>query len=299
MTITFDSYGRRRIVNLVMTLAAFAAVGLALLPLVSILYTATVRGLPALGPGFLTDQTPLPCSGSACPHGGIGPAIEGTLILISLASLISVPIGLMTGIFLSEYGSNTAGRTVRFLTDVMTGVPSIVVGIFTYTLFLYAANAGYIQFDYIHSAISGAFAISVIMIPIVARTTDEALRLVPTSTREAGLALGLPQWVVVSRIVLSSGRTAVVTGVLLGLSRAAGETAPLLVTALGSLFLFRQVNAPIGALPLTIYQLGLSPYSNWIDDAWGAALVLVVMMLLINIGARVALKYGGPRGSTR
>jgi phosphate transport system permease protein len=282
-----------------MTIAAFAAVVVALIPLGSILWTATVRALPALSPGFLIGQTPLPCSGPNCPHGGIGPAIEGTLILISLASVISVPIGLMTGIYLSEFGKNRVGRAVRFFTDVMTGVPSIVVGIFAYTLVLYAADQGFIQLDYVHSAISGAFALSVIMIPIVSRTTDEALRLVPTSTREAGLALGLPQWKVVTRIVLTSGRTAVVTGLLLGLSRAAGETAPLLVTALGNLFAFRQLNAPIGALPLSIYALGLSPFSNWIDDAWGAALVLVLMMLTINVGARLALKYGGPQGPPR
>ena len=286
---------RRKIFSHAMTVAALVCVGIALVPLGSILYECVARGIVAISPSFFTEIGPLPCSpqpGVSCSYGGISNAIVGTFVLVGLASLIAVPVGMLAGVYLSEYGNNRIGRTIRFLVDVMVGVPSIVVGIFVFTLFIFFASQGLLPRTYVTSAFSGGIALAIIMLPVVTRTTDEALRLVPTATREAALALGIPKYRTTLRIVLSSARATVITGVLLGVARAGGETAPLIMTASGNLYAFQGLDQRTAALPLVIYNDGLSNYANWIADAWGAALVLVVIMLLISIAARLALTRG-------
>ena len=296
----FDRDGRRALVNLGMSLACIACVALALIPLLSILYEASSRGFRSfLRVGFFTERTPIACLSidPSCNLGGIAPAISGTLALMALASAIALPIGILTGIYMAEYGQNRFGRAVRYAADVLTGIPSIVMGLFIYTVFLTLAThpvhlgAWTIAFPLhdVLSALTGAIALSVIMIPIIARTCEEALRLVPNSIREAAYAIGLPKHRTVLRIVLSSGRAGVITGALLATARCAGETAPLLVTVGGSYFGFAGYDQRVTALPLTIFSLANQPYSNYQSLAWGAALFLVLLMLGISVAARLAL----------
>lgn len=276
----FDREARRLWKDLAMGIAAFVCVLVALVPLGSILYEATVRGLQAVTPNFFSFDT---------RDGGIGNAIQGTLILVAFASLVSLPVGILTGIYLSEFGKNRVGDSVRFFVDVMTQIPSIVVGIFAYSVFLELGQAGVLPLRLVFSTISGTVALSVIMIPVVARTAEEAMRLVSTSTREAGLALGLPRYRVILRIVLPSAGSALVTGALLGLARAAGETAPLIVTGNSSGFGFLGLDQPVESLPHTIYVFALGPYASLNRAAWGASLVLVLIMLTISIVSRLLL----------
>jgi phosphate transport system permease protein len=276
---------------------------IALIPLGSILVEAASRGLHAVGPAMFTENQPPPCNpetSGTCSTGGIANAIQGTLILISLAALISLPAGVLTGVFVSEYGNNRLGRTVRFFTDILTEIPSIVVGIFVYTLLLESANLGWVDVRLVFSTIAGVLALAVIMVPIVARTSEEALRLVPTATREAALALGIPKYRVTLRIVLSSARGGLLTGSLLAVARAAGETAPLVMTAFGNPFGFQGLNQPIEAMPRIIFYYGISPFPNWQELAWGSALILVLLMLSISVVARVLLRSRfGVRGVPR
>jgi phosphate transport system permease protein len=269
----------------------------ALLPLGSILYTALVRGLPAFSPTFLSANPPAPCEPILCQTGGIWAALQGSLVMVGLASLFSVPLGILAGIFLSEWGHLPFARGMRFLIEVMTGIPSIVVGVFAYALYLYAANAGLVPTSYVLSALSGASALSVIMVPIIARTTDGALQLVPVSIREAALALGLARWRVVLRVVLSTGRAAVLTGALLGFSRAMGETAPLIMTASFSFFPITQLNERAASIPLLIFLDGRSSYGNQVAIAWGAALFIILMVLAISITARLVAGSALARGA--
>ena len=296
MRVGLDRDTRRRVKDWGMAVACLACVVIALIPLVSILVEATARGLPAIGPGFFTETQPEPCSpqlSGSCPTGGIANALEGTLILIGLAALVAIPFGILVGVYLSEYGHGRLGRSIRFFTDVMTNIPSIVVGIFVYGLFVAVARS------IVFSAIAGGLALATIMIPIVARTSEEALRLVPTATREAALALGVPKYRVILRVVLSSGRSALVTGALLGVARVGGETAPLIMTGFGNPFLFQGLDHPIDSLTLRIFYYGISPFGNWQNLAWGAALVLIVVMLGISIASRVALRSRFAREAVR
>ncbi|MGA7923364.1 MAG: phosphate ABC transporter permease PstA, partial [Thermoplasmata archaeon] len=261
---------------------------LAVAPFVGILWTAVHRGGAAvIRPSFYTSTLPVPCnpaSGTTCSLGGIGPAIQGTLILVALASLIAVPIGLLIGVYLSEYGRNRFGQAVSFMNDVMTGFPSILIGLFVFVLFIEAYR------NITFSAISGALALAILMLPIVTRATEDALRQVPQSLREAGLAIGFPRHRVTLRVVLGTARNGLITGILLAVARAGGETAALLFTAFGSNFYFQRLTQPIGALPPLIYNLGLTSYPNWQEDAWGATLVLLMIMLAINLTARLAVR---------
>lgn len=292
MRIRFNRTAWRRWKSRLISGAAFACVVIALIPLGSILFEAITRGVGAIGPGFLTQAPPDPCSPqvSACATGGIIYAIQGTLILIVLAALIAIPVGVLTGVYVSEFGNNMFGHAVRFFTDIMTEIPSIIVGAFVYSLMLSLAVAGVISLRSVFSTISGAIALAVIMIPIVARTSEDALRMVPNSTREAALALGIPKHRVITRVVLSSARSGLATGSLLAVARAGGETAPLIMTAFGSKFGFSGLDQPIESLPHTIFIFGTSPYANWQQLAWGAALVLILLMLGISVAARIALR---------
>ena len=274
----FDRQGRRLWKDLAMSVAALLCVVIALVPLGSILVEAGARGLAAIRPSlFLLDTR----------DGGIGNAIQGTLILVALASGIALPVGILTGIYLSEFGKSRVGDSVRFFVDIMTQIPSIVVGIFAYSVILSLSFAGLVSPRLAFSTITGVIALSTIMIPFVARTSEEALRLVPVSTREAALALGIPRHRAILRVVLPSGGSGLLTGALLGVARVAGETAPLLVTAFGSLYGFAGLNQPVESLPHTIYTFALSPSSAENQAAWGASLILVLMMLLISISSRV------------
>lgn len=293
MNLRFDRDTRRRWKSQAISVAALLCVVIALVPLGSILIEATSRGLQAVGPAMFTELQPPPCNpetSATCPTGGIANAIQGTLILVSLASLISLPVGILTGVYVSEFGNNRLGRTVRFFTDILTEIPSIVVGIFVYSLIVELAILGWVDRRLVFSTISGTLALATIMVPIVARTSEEALKLVPVATREAGLALGIPRYRVTLRIVLSSARSALLTGALLAVARASGETAPLIMTAFGNPYFFQGLDHPIEAMPRIIFYYGTSPFPNWQALAWGATLILVLMMLAVSVASRIVLR---------
>lgn len=250
---------------------------LAMIPLLSILIDVVSRGYPALNAEFLTSQPGV--IGQA--GGGIANSIEGTLILVGLTCLIGVPFGILSGIFLSEFGDNEFGRLIRFLNDVLSEFPSIVVGILVYSFVV--LTIGY-------STIGGAIALAIIMMPIVTRATEESLKLVPSSIRDAAAALGIKKWRSTLSVVLSTGRNGVVTGVLLATARVAGETAPLILTVLGSELFFSGLTKPVDALPLRIYKLALLPYAYSQQQGWGAALVLIAIVLALNVGVRLATR---------
>jgi phosphate transport system permease protein len=289
---------RRRWVQWIALVVTLGCCVLALIPLATIIDTAVVNGGAAvIRPSFYVSELPVGCNptpGNAttparvCPIGGIGPAIQGTLILVGLASLIAVPLGLLAGIYLSEYGRGRFSRFVSFITEVMTGIPSILIGLFIYVI-VFAGNR-----NLVNTGWAGALALSLLMIPIITRTTEEGLRLVPIGLREAALGLGFPRHRVTARIVLGSAASAIVTGILLGVARAAGETAALVLTAGSSNYWFQGLNAPVAAMAPYIFTYFQTTYSNWQEDAWGAALVLLGLMLVVSMAARMAFR---PRGS--
>ena len=250
----------------------------AMIPLVSILVDVIIQGIPALNLEFLTSGPGV----IGQPGGGIANSIEGTLILVGLTCLIGAPLGLMSGIFLSEFGDNKYGQFIRFLNDVLSEFPSIVVGILAYSFVVLTVGS--------FATIAGAIALSIIMMPIVTRATEESLKLVPTTIRDATAALGIKRWRSTMSVVLSTGRNGVVTGVLLAVARIAGETAPLLLTVLGSQLFFSGLTKPVDALPLRIYRLALLPYASSQQQGWGAALVLIAIVLILNVGVRLATR---------
>ncbi|HEY8759187.1 MAG TPA: phosphate ABC transporter permease PstA [Candidatus Limnocylindria bacterium] len=261
-------------------LVALSALGAATL-LVIILGYVIVRGAPALNIAFFTER-PLPFG---VEGGGVGPALVGTVILSVLAGALAIPIGIASAIFVTEFRSGRLAPAVRFAAELIAGLPSIVVGVFVWA-FLVRGIIGH------YAALAGAIALAIIMIPIVARTVEEVLRLVPQSLREAGLALGAPRWRVVLSIVVPTARAGIATAVVLAVARAAGETAPLLLTALGNLFFSTDLLRPISALPLQIYQYAASPYDDWHTKAWGSSLVLVGVIALLGLALRLAIRRG-------
>jgi phosphate transport system permease protein len=266
---------RRLLVDKIFRTAAFACVLLALIPLGSILIEVFRNGATALSIEFLTAPPGAVGEGS----GGIGPAIQGTMILIGLATLLGVPAGIMTGIYLSEFGNNQFARTVRYFNDVLTEFPSIVIGIFAFIIIVLTIGS--------FSVWAGAFTLSIIMLPVVARTTEESLKLVPQTIREAALALGVPQWRMTLSVLLATAKNGLVTGVMLAVARIAGETAPLILTILGSSLFFQGFNQPVDALPLRIWRLSLLPYDYSQLHGWGAALILILLVLALNVGVRM------------
>ena len=265
---------RRLFVDKIVRLIVISCVITAIIPLGSILVEVFRNGLAAISIEFLT-QVP---DSIGTGEGGIGPAIQGTLIVIGMASIIGVPIGVMSGIFLSEFGENRLAKTVRFFNDVFMEFPSIVLGIFAFLVIVLVLGH--------FSVWAGAFALALIMFPIVARTTEESLKMIPVTYREAGIALGLKHWVVTMRIVISAAKNGLVTGVLLSVARIGGETAPLIMTILGSSLFFSNFDTPMDALPLRIWRLSLLPYDSAQLQGWGAALVLILIILVINLGVR-------------
>jgi phosphate transport system permease protein len=249
------------------------------IPILVLLLFVVIKGLPGLlAPGFFTSP-PHPVG---VPGGGVFNAIIGTLEIVGIGSLLAVPFGALVGIFLSEYGRNRLGDTVRFISDVLTGLPSIAFGIFGYTVLVATLHH--------FSAISASVALAVLMLPVVLRATEAALVLVPQAMREAGLALGAPRWRVTIEIVVPAALGGIVTGALLAMARAAGETAPLLFTALGNDFTQLNPLQPMGALSLTVFKNALLPYTELQNQAWAAALLLVIMVAIINILARIYVR---------
>ena len=270
---------RRRVADVVMGgVLAFCALLSASL-VVGLLLYLVVRGLPALNVAFFM-QRPLPFGE---PGGGVAPAIVGTLVLSAIAALIAIPVGIASAVFVVEFRSGRFASAVRFAAELIAGLPSIVVGVFVWA-FLVRGLVGH------YAAIAGAVALAIIMIPLVARTTEEVLRLVPGSLREAALALGAPRWRVILRIVLPTARAGITTAAVLAIARAAGETAPLLLTALGNLFFSTDLLRPIAALPLQIYQYAASPYDDWHTKAFGGSLVLVIVIASLGAGLRVVTR---------
>tara|TARA_E500000081_G_C6139948_1_gene359698 strand:+ start:4243 stop:5169 length:927 start_codon:yes stop_codon:yes gene_type:complete len=270
---------KRLIVDKIVRIIIISCVIAAIIPLGSILFEVFKNGIAAISIEFLTEIPGSVGSGT----GGVGPAIQGTLIVVGLASLIGVPIGVMSGIFLSEYGDNRLARSVRFFNDVFMEFPSIVLGIFAFLVIVLVLGH--------FSVWAGAFALSLIMFPIVARTTEESLKMVPITYREAGTALGLRKWVVTMRIVIAAAKEGMVTGVMLAVARIGGETAPLIMTILGSSLFFANMNTPMDALPLRIWRLSMLPYESAQLQGWGAALVLIFIILGINLGVRTLVLH--------
>jgi len=281
-----DRHHRRQLFSHSMTVLSGLAIVVIMVPLIAVIYEAVVLGSPAFSFIFFTQRPALGCapiSGITCSLGGVSPAIQGTFVLLGLASLIAVPIGVGAAIFVVEFGGPIA-RVISTTADVLSGVPSILAGVFIYTILL--------QYDraLVFSYGSASLALGVLMIPIVVRTTEEALRTVPNSVREAALALGIARWKTGIRIVLVTALPGVVTGVLLAVARAAGEAAPLLFTLGNSCFHpFEGITQEGCALPLWIFQGATAPYQNWYTLAWGAALLLIVIILVISLTSRVVL----------
>jgi phosphate transport system permease protein len=273
-------YNRRRATNLVALGIAMAAAAFGLFWLVAILWTLLYNGLGAINLDLFTQMTPPP--GSA---GGLLNAIFGSLVLTIGATVVGTPVGMMAGTYLAEYGkTNALAQTIRFINDILLSAPSIVVGLFVYVILV--AQMGHF------SAIAGIVALAIIGLPVVVRTTEDMLNLVPNGLREAASALGAPMWKVITLVAYRAARNGIITGVLLAVARVSGETAPLLFTALNNQFWSTNMNAPMASLPVTIFQFALSPYEDWQQLAWGGALLITVTILILNIVARALATIG-------
>ena len=270
------SAGARRTVNVLMSGLAALAAGLVILPLLLIFGFLLWQGASAVNVDFFT-HLPKPVGEVG---GGMANAIVGSLILIALAAVLGLPLGILGGVYLAESRDRHIPWVARFLADVLNGVPSIVIGIFAYTVIVLPMRR--------FSALAGAFALAVIMLPIVMRTSEELVRLVPASLREAALALGIPEWKVLLRVVLPAARAGIVTGSMVAVARVAGETAPLLFTAFGNRFWHQGLDQPIAALPLQIFAYAIAPYDDWHRQAWAGALVLIGLVFVVSLAARVA-----------
>jgi len=264
----------RRVTSVVMASLTAACALLAVSLLVLILGYIAYRGVGALSLRFLVE-TPQPVG----EGGGIGNGILGTLVLILLATAFGLPVGVAAGVYLAEFGAGRFGTLVRFVTDTLTGVPSIVVGVFVYAVVVVPMGG--------FSALAGGVALAIIMVPVVARTTEEMVRLVPASLREGALALGAPQWRVTTGVVLPAAAPGIATGAMLAVARITGETAPLLFTALNYRFFSRDIFHPIASLTVQIYNYAISPYEEWHALAWAATLVLMALILVINVAVRL------------
>jgi phosphate transport system permease protein len=271
-------YPRRKFVNIAACCMLILMSVLASLSLALVFGYTFVEGIHALTPEFFFS-TPRPVGEAG---GGMGNAIVGSLIVVSLACLLALPWGIIVGVYLSEYAAGATGFVVRFSTDMLSSVPSIVAGLFAYSVVVVPMGR--------FSALAAAVALSILMVPVVAKSTEEVLRLVPMHIREAGLALGIPRWKVIVRIVVRGSLSAITTGVMLAIARAAGETAPLLFTALNSRFWQVRIDEPIASLPVQIYTYAISPFAEWQRQAWGGALVLILIVFFLNGITRLMLK---------
>jgi len=272
-------YKKRRIASRIGLALSMSAMAVGLAVLIWILYVLFSNGLSALDLNLLTQDTPAP----GTDGGGLRNAIVGSLMIVSLTVLVSTPVGILAGIYLTEFGdeSKTAELT-RFVTDIMLSAPSIVLGLFVYAIAV--ATVGNF------SGYAGSLALSLIAIPVVMRTTENMLRLVPGSLREAAFALGAPRWKVSTMVTLRAAKSGVMTGILLAVARISGETAPLLFTALNNQFFSTNMGAPMANLPVVIFQFAMSPYDNWVRLAWAGALLITMTVLILNILARVVFR---------
>jgi len=270
----------RRITDHVMTGLAVLTVIVVLVPLIAIFGYLLYRGLGSIDWAFLT-QTPKPVGEAG---GGMANAIVGSALILGIASLLGVPLGIGAGIYLAEYGRNRVGDAIRFTSDVLNGVPSIVIGIVAWAIVvLYQRH---------FSAMAGGVALAIMMVPTIARTTEEMLLLVPQALREAAYGLGVSRWRTTLSVTLRTATSGVITGVMLAFARVAGETAPLLFTALGNQFWNLHPDQPTAALPLQIYTYGLSPYDDWHRQAWAGALVLIILIVSAVAAVRIAVRHG-------
>ncbi len=276
------SVDRRRLVNRVAIGLTGLAVGIALVPLASVLWLVVSRGAGGLSWAFFT-HLPAPVGE---PGGGVANAIVGTLYVVGLACLIGLPVGIGAGVYLAERGDTRPGRAVRFTAEVLSGVPSIVIGIVAYGLVVVPMKR--------FSALAGGFALSLLMIPTLARSTEDLVRLVPRALTEAALALGVPAWKTSLRVVVRTALGGIVTAILLAVARAAGETAPLLFTALNNQFWNLRPDQPTASLTVQIFNYAISPYEDWHQKAWTAALVLLLLVGALNLGARLLTRRGLP-----
>jgi phosphate transport system permease protein len=277
-------YARRQLINWVnMTIAVLMTI-FGIFWVVWILWTTLRYGLPALNLQLFTQDTPPPGG----PGGGLRNAFVGSLLLLGIAVLIGTPIGILAGTWLGEFAvKHKLGAVVRFLNDILLSAPSIVIGLFAYAIVVDPLGH--------FSAFSGGVALAIILIPVVVRTTDEMLRLVPGSLREAAIALGTPYWKMVTKITWKAASTGILTGVILGIARISGETAPLLFTALNNQYFSMDLSHPMANLPMVIFQFAMSPYANWQQMAWAGALVAVVFILILSLGARWLVNRDGSK----
>jgi phosphate transport system permease protein len=274
-------YLRRRLVNYVVIALSVAATGFGLLWLFLVLSTLLINGIAAITPSLFMQMTPPPGS-----SGGLLNAIAGSVLMTAIATAIGTPTGILAGTFLAEYAhSSRFGELVRFVNDILLSAPSIIIGLFVYTVMVVPMGH--------FSAWAGAMALAIIMIPVVVRTTEDMLRLVPDSLREAAAALGAPKWKIIVTVAYRAAVQGMLTGVLLAVARVSGETAPLLFTALNNQFWSPDLNAPMANLPVVIFQFAMSPYADWQTLAWGGALLITATILLFNIGARLLASWSG------
>jgi phosphate transport system permease protein len=278
LSLATDTYLHRKLTDRLVRSLCVVATVVALIPLASVLWYVIVRGIGGINLDFFTE-VPKPVGETG---GGMGHALVGTLKLVGLAGLFGIPPGIMAGIYLAEYGASKFGHAVRFAADVMSGVPSITVGIFVYSLVVVTTKH--------FSALAGGIALAILMLPMVTRTTEELLKLVPESLREAALGLGVPKWRATLRVMLRTAAPGIAVGVMLSVARVAGETAPLLFTAFNNGFWSSGVNEPTASLPVNIYTYAVAPYEDWHRQAWAAALVLLMTVLILNITARFLVR---------
>ena len=277
----------RKLQNIVMLSAIWAVAFIAIIPLMLVFFYVLQKGMPAVDLNFFT-QLPAPVGQ---PGGGMANALLGSVTMIFLASLLGVPMGILGGAYLSEFGVGKTASALRFAIDMLASVPSIIVGLFIYTIIVMPMKS--------FSAFAGAAALLVIMIPVIAKTTEEVLKLTPSHIREAGLALGIPRWNVILSIVIRGAKGPIATGVILAIARVAGETAPLLFTAFGSRFWLSSLNEPVSSLPVQIYQYAISPFEEWHRQAWAGALLLVFVVFFTNVGTRLLLRGNSGQASRR
>ncbi len=279
-----DIYTRRRLVNVVALTLSVATMAVGLAFLVWILATLFRRGLAGLDLRLLAESTPPPGS-----DGGLANAIAGSLLMTGIAMLVATPLGILAGTWLAEYGRTAAplAATIRFVNDILLSAPSILIGLFVYELMV--VRMGHF------SGWAGAAALGIIAVPVIVRTTEDMLRLVPSRLREAAAALGAPRWKVTVRVTWRAARAGLLTGVLLAVARIAGETAPLLFTALNNQFWSLDMNAPLANLPVVIFQFAMSPYDDWQQLAWAGSLLITLAILGLNVLARVVFRQRGAR----
>jgi phosphate transport system permease protein len=272
-------YARRRFTNALVMGMSIAATGFGLLWLVLVLWTLLVEGISAIGPSLFSQMTPPPGN-----SGGLLNAILGSLVMTVIATLLGTPTGVLAGTFLAEYSRGSRfGEAVRFINDILLSAPSIIVGLFVYEIVVVPMGH--------FSAWAGAVALAIIVIPVVVRTTEDMLILVPNTLREAASALGAPKWKVIVMVSYRAAIQGMLTGVMLAVARIAGETAPLLFTALNNQFWSTDLNAPMANLPVVIFQFAMSPYADWQALAWGGALLITITVLFLNIGARLLASW--------